>query len=287
MTAGDCEIRGLNVSLPFRLLMRLYFGFTKPRKKILGMEFAGEVESVGADVSSFRTGDRVFGATGMDFGAYAEYLCLAATQPIAIKPANITYEEAAAIPVGGLNALHFLRKGNIRSGQKVLVYGASGSIGTFAVQLAKYFGAEVTGVCGTLNLELVRSLGADQVIDYTRQDFTQNGQTYDIIFDTVGKSTFPSGRKCLNKNGYYLLASPKPRQMFQGFWTSVTSDKKIIIEVAKEKTEDLIFLKQLIEAGKIKPVIDRRYPLEQIAQAHRYVEKGHKRGNVVITLAGK
>ena len=201
-----------------------------------------------------------------------------------IKPANMTYDEAAGVPVGGLNALHFLRKGNVQSGQKVLIYGATGSIGIFAVQLAKYFGAEITGVCSTGNLELVKSLGAHKVIDYTKEDFSQNGETYDVIFDTVGKSSFSRSKRSLKKKGFYLLANPGLSQTVRGLWTSMTSDKKVIIALASYRTEDLIFLKELIEAGKIKSVIDRRYSLEEIPEAHKYVEKGHKTGSVVITF---
>jgi NADPH:quinone reductase-like Zn-dependent oxidoreductase len=203
---------------------------------------------------------------------------------VAIKPANMTYEEAAAVPTGGLEALHFLRKGNIQSGQKVLIIGAGGSIGTFAVQLARYFGAEVTGVDSTRKLDMLRSIGADQVIDYTQEDFTKSGETYDVIFDVVGKSSFSGSIRSLKQNGRYLLANPGLSQMVRGLWTTMRSSKKVIFGAASQKTEDLIFLKELIEAGKIKSVIDRRYPLEQTAEAHRYVETGQKKGNVVITL---
>jgi NADPH:quinone reductase-like Zn-dependent oxidoreductase len=203
---------------------------------------------------------------------------------LAIKPANITFEEAAAIPFGGNTALYFLRKGNVRRGQKVLIYGASGSVGTFAVQLAKYFGAEVTGVCGTTNLELVKSLGVDKVIDYTKEDFTKNGETYDVIFDAVGKSSFSGCMRSLKKEGIYLHAVATPAVMLRMRWASMISSKKLIGGTAIPDTENLILLKELVEAGKIKPVIDRSYPLEQIAEAHRYVDKGHKKGNVVITV---
>ncbi len=259
----------------------------KPRHLILGQELAGEVEATGRDVTRFSTGDQVF---GMDsFGAYAEYKCMPENGVLAIKPANMSYEEAASVPNGALTALPFLRdKGNIRSGQTVLIYGASGSVGAAAVQLAKYYGAEVTGVCSTANLEWVKSLGADQVIDYSKEDFTENGKTYDIIFDTVGKCSFSACKGSLTDEGLYLTTVPTPVIMLQAF-SSEKSGKKVKflaagLRPAREKVKDLIFLTELIEAGKMKAVIDRCYPLEHIAEAHRYVENGHKKGNVVITV---
>ena len=290
VTAGDCEMRSLKFPLFLSLPMRIYVGLRKPRRTtILGQELAGEIESVGKDVKLFKEGDQVFAATGFGFGAYAEYICLPEEPKemegvVAIKPANMTYQEAATVPVGGLNALHFLRKGNIQSGQKVLINGAGGSIGTIAVQLAKSFEAEVTGVDSTGKLDMLRSIGADQVIDYTQEDFTKSSETYDVIFDVVGKGSFSRSIRSLKKKGFYLLANPGLSRSVRGLWTSMTSSKKVIGGTASYKTEDLILLKELIETGKIKSVIDRRYPLEQTAEAHSYVEKGHKKGNVVITL---
>ena len=284
VTSGDVRVRSFTVPLSYWLFARIALGLRKPKKAILGTELAGEIESVGKDVKLFKKGDQVFAYLGHSFGAYAEYICMPENGCLAIKPVNVTYEEAAAIPFGGNTALHFLKKANIQSGQKVLIYGASGGVGTFAVQLAKYFGAEVTGVCSTTNLELVKSLGADKVIDYTKEDFTRSGVTYDVIFDTVGKSSFSGCMRSLKKEGIYLITVAAPALSVRMRWASMTSSKKLIGGLATPKTENLIFLKELIEAGKIKPVIDRTYPLEQIVEAHRYVDQGHKKGNVVITV---
>jgi NADPH:quinone reductase-like Zn-dependent oxidoreductase len=289
VTTGDVNARGFVFIPPgLGLLARLMLGLRKPKKPILGADLAGEIEAIGKDVRLFKEGDQVFGVDGNDAGAYAEYKCMSEEGALAIKPVNMTYEEAVAVPFGALTALFFLRdKGNIQSGQKVLINGASGSVGTAAVQLAKYFGAEVTGVCSTTNLELVKSLGADKVIDYTQEDFTQSGETYDIIFDTVlGKTSFSSCRNSLKQKGLYLAVAGGLKELIQMLWTSIIGSKKVIFGggSACERKESLIFLKELIEKGKLKPVIDRSYPLEQIVEAHSYVDKGHKKGNVVITV---
>jgi len=295
VTSGDCEQRSLKLSFLYRLLMRLYIGIRKPKRiTILGMELSGEIELVGKDVKRFKEGDQVFAATDfIGMGTYAEYICLpeepeegnkATNSQVAIKPTNMTHEEAAPVPIGGLEALNFLRKGNIQSGQKVLINGAGGTIGTYAVQLAKYFGAEVTGVESTGKLDMLRSIGADQVIDYTQEDFTKSGETYDFILDVVSKSSFSGSISSLKENGCYLIANPGLSKMVRGRKISKKSSKKVIFGATYPKTEDLLFLKELIEAGKIKSIIDRRYPLEQTAEAHRYVETGDKKGHVVITL---
>ena len=288
-TTGDCEQRSLQLPMWYALTMRAYVGLRRPKRiTILGMDLAGEIASVGKDVKLFRKGDQVFAATGsVRMGTHAEYICLPEEPEggaLAAKPANMTYEEAAAVPVGGLEALSFVRQGNVQSGQKVLINGAGGTIGTFAVQLARCFGAEVTGVDSTGKLDMLRTIGADQVIDYTREDFTQSGETYDFILDLVSKSSFSGSTRSLKQDGRYLIANPGPWQMVRGQWTSMTSSKKVIFGAAYPKTEDLIYLKELVEAGKIKAIIDRRYPLEQTAEAHWYVETGHKMGNVVITV---
>ena len=285
VTAADYRIRGLNVPLILKLPMRLALGFRKPRKDILGMNFAGKIEAVGKAVEHYKVGDAVFGTLGDDCGAYAEYLCVSEEGALATKPVNMTYEEAAVFPFGVFTALSFLRDmAGIQSGEKVLIYGASGAVGTAAVQLAKYFNTDVTAVCSTENLEWVKALGADMLIDYTREDFTQNGEKYDIIFDTVTKAPLTASIGSLEKNGRYLFTYPDLSYLLRGFWISKTSDKNVITGLAGEKKEDLEYLKKLVEAGKIKSVIDRSYPFKRIVEAHRYADQGHKKGNVAITF---
>ena len=286
VTAADVINRSFTFPPYLWLFARISLGIMRPKNPILGFELAGEIESVGKNVEYWKEGDQVFASTfEFGFGCYAEYKCLPEEGAIAIKPVNMTYEAAAAIPLGGLTALTFLRdKARIQSGQKVLIYGASGSVGTYAVQLAKYFGAEVTGVCSTTNLEMVKSLGADKVIDYTKEDFTKSCETYDIVFDVVNKSSFSHCKSSLTQRGIYLATFPTLTFIIQMLWTSMVGSKKAVSGEASEKAEDLDLLKELIETGELKPVIDRCYPLEQTAEAHRYVETGHKKGNVVITV---
>jgi len=287
---ADTEFRRLKLPLLFAIPIRLYLGVLRPtRIRILGTEFAGEVVATGKDVTQYQTGDQVYGYTGLGMGTYAEYICLsekpsALASVMAKRPLNVTYEEAAAAPFGGLEALHSLGRANIQRGQKVLIVGAGGSIGTYSVQLAKHYGAEVTGVDSGGKLDMLRSIGADHVVDYTREDYTKNGQKYDVIMDTIGESPFAGSLRSLNENGTYLNVNPKMIQRLQMGWASGRSNKKLLSWEAGYTTENLLRLKELIEAGTIKPVIDRRYPLEQIAEAHRYVETDQKKGNVVITL---
>ncbi len=285
VTAGDSEMRSLKFPIYLSLPLRIWIGLGKPRgTTIPGTELAGEVEATGKEVTLFNKGDQVFGSAGLQFGANAEYICLPEKGAVATKPANMTYEEAASVPFGGRDALHFLRRGNVRSGQKILINGAGGSIGTFAVQLAKHLGAEVTAVDSTEKLDMLRSIGADQVVDYTQEDFTKSGETYDVIFDVVGKISLSSSDRSLKQNGTFLSANPGLSQMVGGLWTRIRSDKKVVMQTASPTPRDLIFLRELIEAGKIKTVIDKSYPLEQIVQAHRYIETGRKMGNLVITV---
>jgi len=281
------KLRPSEFNMPFPLMVAAKFaiGRKSPKNTILGSDFAGEIEAVGKNVTRFKPGDQVFGYKGMTFGANAEYLCMPEDGMLALKPANMTYEEAATVPGGGFTALSLLRKVNIQPGQKVLIVGASGGIGSYALQLAKYFGAEVTGVCGTPRVEMVKALGADKVIDYTQEDFTKSGETYDLVFDVYGKSLSAGWRRVLNPNGRYLFASFKTPHLLHMLVTAKSSDKKVICALASENPEDLNFLKELIEAGKIKTVIDRCYPLEQTADAHRYAESGHKTGNIVVMVA--
>jgi len=279
VSSGDARMRRAD---PF--IIRLIFGFKRPRKPVLGVVVAGEIEAIGTSVSNYKIGDQVFGSSGMNFGAHAEYVSVPEDAVLALKPGNMSYEEAAAIPFGATASMHFLRIANIQQGQKVLIYGASGALGTMAVQLARNYGAEITAVCSTANVELMKSLGADHVIDYTQEDFTMNGKKYDVVFDTIGKSSLRKALKSLSDNGHLLLASAGIGTMIGGSVKSMFINKKIVSGVIKETVKDMNFFKQLIENGKLKAVIDRTYPLEQIAEAHAYVDKGHKKGNVIIAM---
>lgn len=284
VTSGDRRVRSLDMPAGFGLISRLVFGVFKPRQPILGTELAGEIESVGKNVRKFKVGDRVFAITGARMGCYAQYRCLPEDAALAPTPANLSDEEAAALCFGGTTALSFFRLGKLQRGEKVLVNGASGAVGTAAVQLGRHFGAEVTGVCSTANAALVKSLGASRVIDYTKEDFTQDRETYDVIVDTVGTAPFSRCKHALKENGRFLMVLGGLPEMLQIPWVSMTSRRKIVAGPASESAEDVRFLAQLAAAGEYRPVIDRRYPLEQIVEAHRYVDTGRKRGNVVITL---
>lgn len=287
VTAADYRMRSFKVPPAFWLFARLQFGILGPRHRVLGIELAGDIEAAGKSVARFRPGDAVFALSGASYGAYAEYLCLPEDGAVAHKPANMSYEEVATVPFGELTALFFLKgKGNIRSGQRVLINGASGGVGTAAVQLAKYFGADVTGACSTTNVELVKSLGADRVIDYTTEDFTKSRQTYDIILDAVGNLSVSRWKPLLTPNGILLAPVFGVTHLAQMFWTTLVGGKKVIAAVAPDTglTDNMIFLKEIIEAGKYQAVIDRRYPFEQLPDAHRYAERGHKKGNVVVSL---
>jgi NADPH:quinone reductase-like Zn-dependent oxidoreductase len=291
VTAGDCELRALKLPLMLSLPMRLYTGILRPtRLKVLGQEFAGTVEFVGKDVSRFHAGDEVFGFSGFKSGGYAEYICRPEHPKemdgvLTAKPPSISFEEAAAISLGGMESLHYLKKAEIQAGQQVLIIGAGGSIGTIGVQLAKRFGAEVTAVDSTKKLDMLRSIGADHVIDYTKEDFTRNGRTYDVIFDVVGKTSIARGMGSLSDDGIYLMANPRVSKVVRGRMASRGSNKRIVFGNTAYTVEQLDHLKELIEEGKLRVVVDRTYPLEQTAEAHRYVETGQKTGNVVIDVA--
>jgi len=287
VAAGDSQLRGLRVPFAMKLPLRLFLGPVRPRNLILGQELAGEIEAVGNDVTRFKVGDQIFGWTGIGLGAYAEYKCLSENAVLAPKPDNMTYAEAATLAIGGLEAAYFLKRAQIQSGQKILIYGAGGSIGTFAVQLARYYGAEVTAVDRSSKLEMLRELGATQVIDYTRSDFTRSGETYDVIFDVVGKSPFSGSLRSLAPGGRYLIDNAGPSRRVRGQWASSRSGKQVIPWADRSPgvyAEDCRFLKELVEAGRLRAVIDRTYPLERMDEAHRYVDTGAKQGNVVITV---
>lgn len=273
-----------NMPFLFWIMARGFFGFNRPKVKILGSEFAGDVEAVGKSVTRFKVGDKVFGYRGQSMGTYAEYFVVPEKSVVAIKPDSISYEQAAAVPGGSMVALFILSKLNIQKGQKILIVGASGGNGNFAVQIAKNFGAEVTGVCGTNRVDFVKALGADKVIDYTKQDFTNNGEKYDIILDVLGRTGFSKCKNSLTEKGKYVLVSFKAKQLLQMMWTSFFSSKKVMCVLSPQKPEDLLAVSKMIEEGKIKSILDKTFPKEQAAEAHRYVEQGNKKGNVVITF---
>lgn len=287
VTAGDCEVRSLKLPLWLRLPMRAYAGIIRPvRLTILGQEFAGEVDSVGRDVTQFAAGDQVFGAPGFGLGGYAEYICVPVDGDgvLAPMPSNMSFEEAAAVPFGAMEALHFLKKARIQEGERVLINGAGGSIGTYGVQLARYYGARVTAVDSAAKLEMLRSIGADQVIDYGREDFTQRSEAYDVVFDVIGKSPYAGSLRSLKPNGRYVLANPRPAHLVRRLFSAKAGGRKVIVGAAVRTNEDLLFLKGLIEAGNLKTVVDRTYSLEQMVEAHRYVETGGKLGNLIVSV---
>lgn len=284
-TKADCELRSFHFPVKwFWLPLRIAIGITKPKRHILGGYFAGEIEAIGRDVSKFKKGDEVFGSTGFQMGAYAEYVCLTPNHTIVPKPNNMTFEEAAAVPLGGLNALHYFNKANIQNGEKVLVNGAGGSIGTFGVQIAKAMGAEVTAVDHTIKEEMLRRIGADHFFDYTKEDFTKSGQTYDVIFDMVARSSYSGCIKALNPEGRYMMANPRISDMLRSVLTTKFTDKTAIFAFASEKDEELLALKEMIEKGEIKSIVDKIYPMEQAAEAHRRVETEQRLGSVVISI---
>jgi NADPH:quinone reductase-like Zn-dependent oxidoreductase len=286
VTTTDCNVRNLTfVPKSFRFLAGMMFGFKKPKINILGIDLAGEIEAVGNKVKRFRIGDQVFGSAGTKFGAHAEYVCVSEEGALVIKPAKMTFSEAAAISLAGNTALFYIRDlAKIQPGQKILIHGASGAIGTYAVQLAKYYGAEVTGVCSAANAEMLKSLGATKVIDYTKEDFPKSGERFDFVFSVVGKTTFSQCKGLLKQKGIYLENMLELKDMLTMMWTSIIGGKKMKGGVSAAKAVNLNFFIELIESGKLKPVIDRSYPLEQTANAFQYVEQGHKKGNVVITV---
>jgi len=286
VTTTDCNARNFTfVPKSFMFFARVMFGFKKPKINILGIDLAGEIEAVGKDVKLFKKGDQVFGSPGTKFGGHAEYCCVPEDGALAIKPADMRWEEAAAISLAGNTALFFIRDlAKIQSGQKILIHGASGAIGTYAVQLARYYGAEVTGVCSATNAEMVKSLGADKVIDYTKEDFSKSDDRYDFVFDVVGKTTFSQCKGILKPKGIYLENMLELKGILKMMWTSIIGGKKIKGGVSTERAENLIFFIKLIESGKLKPVIDRIFPLENTAEAFQYVEQGHKKGNVIVTI---